>query len=51
MGPRYRQNGGQRQERHLDATEGHFVGRGVPSWLLLVWGGVWQVGGGLVGAQ
>jgi hypothetical protein len=38
MGPGHRQNGGQRQEPHLDATEGHFVGRGVPSWLLLVWG-------------
>ena len=30
MGPGHRQNGGQRQEPHLDATEGHFVGRGVP---------------------
>ena len=38
MGPGHRQNGGQRQEPHLDATEGHFVGRGVPSWLVLVWG-------------
>jgi hypothetical protein len=38
MDPGHRQNGGQRQERHLDATEGHFAGRGVPSWLLLLWG-------------
>jgi hypothetical protein len=48
MGPGHRQNGGQRQERHLDATEGHFRGEGgVPSWLWVVWGGLgWSVGGG-----
>ena len=52
MGPGHRQNGGQRQEPHLDATEGHFVGRGVPSWLLLVWGVFGKsvgLGGGSVG--
>jgi hypothetical protein len=28
MGPGHRQNRGQQQERHLDATGGHFSGEG-----------------------
>jgi hypothetical protein len=56
MGPGHRRNGGggQQQERHLDATGGHFRGEEAPSWLVLVWGVFDKSGGarwGLSGAS
>ena len=46
----HRQNGGQQQERHLDATGGHFRDEGAPSWLVLVCGG-WRGVGKSVGSH
>ena len=42
MGPGHRQNGGQQQERHLDASGGHFSKEQAPSWL---GAGVWELEG------
>ena len=43
MDPGHRQNGGQQQERHLDASGGHFSKEQAPSWL---GAGVWRLEGG-----
>ena len=37
MGPGHRQNGGQRQERHWTQLVLTSMGRGAPSWLMVMW--------------
>jgi hypothetical protein len=53
MGPGHRQNGGKQQGRNGTWTQlgGTSVGRGVPSWLLMVWGVFDEAVGAQCGAQ
>jgi len=37
MGPRHRQNGGQGQERNWTQLVATSMGRGAPSWLVVLW--------------
>ena len=47
--PKRRSAAGTALGRSWGAVDGHFSGEGGPSWLVLVWGGVWRVGGDSAG--